>query len=181
MSTTTTTTEIKTALPADFFGEIEDAVCWIKAMKAYFLVNPSIYTTDNAKSVTLLNTMSKGWGCNFSETWLDILANANMKTADKTFEKVTEAFSSMFYLYHQAETARDKLNNLRQVAIRKDNGFQTYLSAFQNLVVQFQEEDTPEVWRLFAEGLDIQITTTIYSMEKILHTLKGWIDRKSVV
>ena len=75
------------------------------------------------------------------------------------------------------EMARDKLNHLKQVVTRKDNGFQTYLSAFRNLVVQSQAGDTPEIQRLFAEGLDIQIATMTYSMEKVPDTLKGWMDK----
>ena len=111
------------------------------------------------------------------ETWLDILADVNVKTTDKTFNKVTEAFASMFYPCHWAEMARDKLNNLKQVGTRKDNEFQTYLSAFQNLVAQSQAGDTPEVQRLFAKGLDIQIATIIYSMEKVPDILKEWMDK----
>lgn len=61
-------------------------------MKAYFKVNLSTYTSDDAKSVTLLNKMSKGQEGHFAETWLDILANSNAKSADKIFEKVMEAF-----------------------------------------------------------------------------------------
>ena len=72
----------------------------MKAMKAYFKVNPSIYTSDDAKLVTMLNKMSKGQGGNFAETWLDILADASVQASDKTFDKVTEAFASMFYPYH---------------------------------------------------------------------------------
>ena len=41
--------------------------------------------------------MSKRQGGHFAEIWLDILADANVKTVDKTFNKVTEAFASMFY------------------------------------------------------------------------------------
>ena len=146
-------------------------------MKAYFMVNPSTYTSDDAKSVTLLNRMNKGQGGPFAETWLDALADPKVKMADKTFEKVTEAFASTFYPYHRAETARDELNNLRQVMKRKDNRFQTYLSIFQNLIVQSQAGDTPEVQRLFTQGLDVQIATMIYSMEKVPDTLKGWMEK----
>ena len=80
--------------------------------------------------------MSKGQGGHFAEIWLDILADANVKTTDKTFNKVIEAFTEMFYPYHQAEMARDKLNNLKQVMTRRDDRFQTYLLVFQNLIVQ---------------------------------------------
>ena len=77
------------------------------------------------------------------DTWLDILADSNVKAADKDFDKVKEAFAAIFYPYHQAETARDELNNLRQIVTQKDIGFQTYLSKFQNLVAQSQAGDTP--------------------------------------
>ena len=177
MSTTTSTIEVKAALPADFSGETEDAILWINAMEAYFQVNLSIYTTDDAKSVTMLNKMSQGWGCYFADTWLYILADSNVKAADKDFDHVKQAFADMFYPYHWVETARDELNNLKQVATWKDNGFQTYLSKFQNLVAQSQAGDTPEVQSLFAEGLDIQITTMIYSMEKVPDTLKAWMNK----
>ena len=50
---------------------------------------------------------------------------------------------------------------------KKDDEFQQYLSKFQNLVVQSQAGDILKVLRLFAEGLDIQIATMIYSMEKV--------------
>ena len=166
MSTTTSTAEIKAAFPADFSGEIKDAVRWLKAMEAYFWVNPSTYTTDDAKLVTLLNKMSQGQGRHFVDTWLDILANSTIKATDKDFNKVKEAF-----------TAKDELNNLRQTMTRKDNGFQTYLSKFQNSVVQSQAGDTSKVRRLFAKGLDIQIATMIYSMEKVPDTLNTWMNK----
>ena len=110
-------------------------------------------------------------------TWLRALADSNIKAADRDFDHVKQAFTNMFYPYHQEEMARDELNNLKQFATRKDDGFQTYLSKFQYLVAQSQAGDTPEVRRLFAEGLDIQIATMIYSMEKVPTTLKAWMDK----
>ena len=83
----------------------------------------------------------------------------------------------MFYPYHLEETTRDELNNLKQVATRKDNNFQTYLSKFQYLANQSQAGDTPQVRRLFANGLDPQIATMIYSMEKVPDSLKAWINK----
>ena len=146
-------------------------------MEAYFQINPPTYTTDHTKSVTLLNRMSKGQGKYFADTWLHILADTNIKAADKDFDHMKQAFADMFYPYHLDEMARNKLEALKQVATWKDDGFQTYLFKFQYLVVQSQAGDTPVVWRLFAEGLDIQITTMIYSMEKVLTTLKAWMEK----
>ena len=83
----------------------------------------------------------------------------------------------MFYPYHADETARNEPKALKQVTTQKDNSFQTYLSKFQYLVAQSQAGDTPVIQRLFAEGLDIQITTMIYSMEKVPTTLKAWMEK----
>ena len=85
-------------------------------MEAYFRINPSTYTTDDTKSVTLLNRMGKGRGKYFADTLLHILADANVKTADKDFDHVKQAFANMFYPYHADETARDELEALKQVA-----------------------------------------------------------------
>ena len=114
-------------------------------MEAYFRVNPSTFITDNVKSVTLLNRMSKGQGKYFSDTWLHILADANVKASDKDFDHVKKAFANMFYAYHVDETARDELEALKQVATQKDDSFQTYLSKFQYLVAQFQAGDTSAI------------------------------------
>ena len=85
-------------------------------MEVYFWINPSTYATDDAKSVTLLNRMGKGCGKYFADTWLRILADANIKAVDKDFDHVKQAFADMFYPYHVDETARDKLKALKQVA-----------------------------------------------------------------
>ena len=114
-------------------------------MEAYFRINPFTYATDDAKSVTLLNRMGKGQGCYFADICLRILADSNVKAADKDFDHVKQAFADMFYPYHMDETARDELEALKQVATRKDDGFQTYLSKFQYLVAQAQAGDTPAV------------------------------------
>ena len=146
-------------------------------MEAYFRINPSTYATDDTKLVTLLNRMGKGQGKYFADTWLRILADANVKAVDKDFDHVKQAFADMFYPYHTDEMARDELEALKQVATQKDDGFQTYLSKFQYLVAQSQAGDTPVIRRLFTEGLDIQLATMIYSMEKVPTTLKAWMEK----
>ena len=146
-------------------------------MEAYFWVNPSTFANDDDKSITLLNRMGKGWGKYFADIWLHILADKNVKPADKDFNIVKQAFANMFYPFHVDETARDELEALKQTATQKDDGFQTYLSKFQYLVAQSQAGDTPTICRLFTKGLDIQITTMIYSMEKVPTTLKAWMEK----
>ena len=102
-------------------------------MKAYFKVHPSTYTSNDAKSVTMLNKMRQGQGCHFVETWLDILADTKVQTADKTFDKVMEAFASMFYLYNWTEMARDELNTLKQVVTAFNNTSPNFRISLLNL------------------------------------------------
>ena len=125
----------------------------------------------------MLNKMNQGCGKYFAGVWLKKLADLTVQVADKDWKTIKKAFGDMFYPYHLEKTTRDDLNNLRQVATRKDNGFQTYLSKFQYLVDQFQAGDTPEVRRLFTNGLDPQIATMIYSMEKVPNSLKTWMNK----
>ena len=114
-------------------------------MEVYFQVNPSTFTTDDIKSVTLLNSMGKGRGKYFADTWLRILADANVKAADKDFDHIKKAFADMFYPYHADEMAKDELEALKQISTRKDDGFQTYLSKFQYLVAQSNAGNTPVI------------------------------------
>lgn len=162
MSTITRTTELKAALPADFSGESKDTVQWMKAMKAYFSINPSIYIDDNNKIMTMLNKMSKGQEGHF---------------ADKTFDKLAESFTSTFYPYNIVETTRDDLYALRQKENKDDDGFQDYITKFQNLAAQVQMEDTKEVHVWLATGLDFQLTTMIFSMEEVPEIFQGYIDK----
>ena len=95
----------------------------MKAMKAYFAINPTTYATDDVKTITMPNKMSKGWGDYFSETWYDKVADPAIKAANKTFDKIAEAFTSMFYPYNHVETVKDKLNLLWQIKTKADNSF----------------------------------------------------------
>ena len=121
--------------------------------------------------------MNQGHRKYFTGVWLKKLADPKVQTADKDWKTIKKAFEDMFYPYHLEETARDKLNDLRQTPTRKDDGFQTYLSKFQYLADQSQAGDTLEVRRLFANGLDPQLSTMIYSMEKVPDTLKAWMGK----
>ena len=56
----TATPELKAALLADFSGEPANAMRWMKAISTYFLINTSIYNTDERKITLALNKMSKG-------------------------------------------------------------------------------------------------------------------------
>ena len=52
--------EFKAALPTNFSSKSSDVSQWIKAMKAYFAINPTLYSADNDKIMMTLNKMSEG-------------------------------------------------------------------------------------------------------------------------
>ena len=67
---TATPSEIKTALPAPFSGKTSEASRWLKAMDAYFLINPGVYSSDELKLTLILSKMGTGKGIAFSKKWM---------------------------------------------------------------------------------------------------------------
>ena len=107
-------------------------------MKVYFFINSSIYTSDTDKVMTTLNKMSKGHGVSFSEMWHDRMADTSVANTEKTFDKFALNFESTFFPYNTKATARFELTKLAQKSFKRpdgivDDGFQKYITNFQNL------------------------------------------------
>ena len=119
---TTKTTELKAALPADFSGKSSDAPRWSKAMKAYFAINPTLYTSDNDKIMTMLNKMSDGRGASFAEMWYDKMADYAVSSSQKTFDKFTKDFEETFFPFDTKATARLELSKLTQRSFKREEG-----------------------------------------------------------
>jgi hypothetical protein len=142
----TKTVELKAALPADFSREPTEAMGWIKARKAYFVLNSAIYTTDNDQVMTTLNKMSKGRGVSFSDMWYDRMANTNIASSEKTFTKFQENFESTFFPFETQATSQYELSKLVQKSFKcpdgiYDDGFQKYITNIQNLTSEAQISD----------------------------------------
>ena len=177
----TKATELKVA----FSGEPSDAVRWIKAMKAYFSINSSIYTSDTDKVKTTLNKMSKGHGVSFSEMWYDKMADTSIANSEKTFDKFTSNFESTFFPYDTKSTARFELTKLTQRLFKRpdgvmDDGFQKYITDFQNLASKAGISDDVTLIDQFSLGLDQQLATMILSMSLIPTTVTKWIEQAKV-
>ena len=91
-------TEFKAGLPEDFSGKNDDAMCWLLAMKAYFIINERLYTKDATTILIFLNKLSKGRGATFAEGWSMKLANPAIPDSKKTFKKLCKAFEEAFIL-----------------------------------------------------------------------------------
>jgi hypothetical protein len=177
-----TKTELKAALPADFSGEPADAMRWIKAMKAYFVLNASIYPTDDKQVITTLNKMSKGRGVSFSDMWYDRMLNSSISASEKTFAKFKENFESTFFPFDTQATSRYELFKLVQKTFKRpdgiyDDGFQKYITDFQNLASKAQISDERTLCDQFSVGLDNQITMMILSMSSPPMTLAKWVEQ----
>ena len=170
------------ALPADFSGEPADAMRWMKAISAYFHINASIYNTDERKITLALNKMSKGQGVPFSEMWYDKLANTAIAGTEKTFEKFIENFNTTFFPFDTKATARFELTKLAQKSFKRsdgitDDGFQKYITDFQNLSARAGITDEVTLIDQFSLGLDQQLATMILSMATIPTTVAAWIEQ----
>ena len=97
-ATTAPKGEIKAALLADFLGKPLNASQWIKAMKAYFSINPQIYHDDEIKTTIILSKLSIRKGIPFSEIWYDKMENAVIKQADKDLTHFIKDFEKNFSL-----------------------------------------------------------------------------------
>ena len=155
----TTTPELKAALPADFSREPADAMHWMKAIKAYFLINVSLYNTDEQKITTALNKMSKGRGVPFSKMWYDKMANTAIAGTKKTFDKFIENFNSTFFPFDTKATAHFELTKLAQKSFKcpdgiTDDRFQKYITDFQNLSARAGITDEVTLIDQFSLGLD---------------------------
>ena len=126
--------------------------------------------------------MSEGQGANFAEMWYDKLVDPNIPNTEKTFKKFTQNFESTFYPFDTKATARLDLSKLIQRSTKRpdgtfDDGFQQYITDFQNLSCKAGITDNITLIDQFSLGLDQRITTMILSMSFIPTTNKDWIDR----
>ena len=175
------TAELKATLPADFSGKNNDATQWIKAMKAYFTLNVTLYSSDAAKIMTTLNKMSSGRGAPYAKTWYDKMADTSITNSEKTFDKFTLDFKSTFYPFDAKVTTYNELLSLRQKSFKEKNGdindsFQQYITDFRNLSMKAGMKEEFPLISQFSLRLDQKIADMILSMFSVPTTIKGWID-----
>ena len=155
------------------------------AMKAYFTLNSTLYSSNAAKIMTTLNKMSSRGGAPYAETWYDKMADTSIANSKKTFNKFTLDFKSMFYPFNTQVTAHNKLLVLRQTSFKEKNGetnnrFQQYITNFQNFSMKSGIKEELSLISQFSLGLDQKITSMILSMTPIPTTVKGWINQAKI-
>ena len=151
-------------------------------MDAYFLINSSIYSSDELKLALILSKMGTGKGIAFSEKWYDKLQNTALKPEDKTLAKFVEDYNENFNPLDAKVWARRDLSKLVQKPGKDEDGtpndgFQEFINEFKNLSTKAQFEDKLTAVTQFSTGLDRQISTMILSMQDPPDTLEGWIAK----
>ena len=179
---TATLSEIKTALPGTFSAKPWEASRWLKAMNAYFSINPKVYHSDELKIALILSKMDVGKGVAFSKKWYDRMANTSIKPKEKTLAEFTKDYNQNFNPFNTKLKARWDLSKLVQ-KLGKDedgtpnDGFQEYINKFENLSTKAQVEDKFTAVTQFSAGLNQQLSTMILSMASPPDDLPGWIKK----
>ena len=91
-------------------------------MKAYFVLNTTLYSSDATKIMTTLNKMSRGRGAPYAETWYDKMADTSIANSEKTFDKFTQDIESTFYPFNTKVIVHSSLLTLRQTSFKEKNG-----------------------------------------------------------
>ena len=132
--------------------------------------------------MTTLNKMSKDRGIDFSEMWYDRMSNATIDVKEKIFNKFAENFETTFYPFDIKATAHSNLAKLAQKTFREEDGtfndgFQKFITNFQNLAAKAGISDETTLIDHFSLGINQQIATMILSMSTIPTTLNEWIEK----
>ena len=135
--------------------------------------------------MTTLNKMSSGRGAPYAKTWYNRMADTSITNSEKTFDKFTLDFESTFYPFDTQVTTHNKLLALRQMSFKEkngetNNGFQQYITNFQNLSMKSGMKEELSLISQFSLGLDQKITSMILSMSPIPTMVKGWIDQAKI-
>jgi hypothetical protein len=110
------------------------------------------------------------------------MANTNIASSEKTFAKFQENSESTFFPFDTQATSRYELSKLTQNSFKRpdaihDDGFQKYITDFQNLASKAQISDERTLCNQFSVRLDNQITTMILSMSSPPTTITKWVEQ----
>ena len=113
------------------------------------------------------------------------MVDTSITNTEKTFNKFTSNFKSTFFPYDIKATACFELTKLTQKSFKRpdgvmDDGFQKYITNFQNLASKAGITDDIILIDQSFLGLDQQLSTMILSMPFIPTTIAQWIEKAKV-
>ena len=110
------------------------------------------------------------------------MADTAIANTEKTFDKFASNFESTFFPYDTKATARFELTKLAQKSFKRpdgimDDGFQKYITDFQNLASKAGISDDVTLIDQFSLGLDQQLATMILLMSLIPITVQNGLNK----
>ena len=110
------------------------------------------------------------------------MADISIPNNQKTFKKFAENFKTTFYPFNTKATAHLDLSKLIQKTIRcpdgtTDDGFQQYITDFQNLASKAGITDDINLINQFFLEVDQRLAIMILSMSTIPITINKWIEK----
>ena len=174
-------TEYKAGLPEDFSGRNNDAMCWLLAMKAYFVVNARVYMDEKITVLTFLNKLSKGRGATFTEGWYMKLANPAIPDSEKSFKKVCNAFEEAFVPKDIKDRAHQMVYSLRMSQFDRD--FDEYSTTFKLAQVCSGVDDDSILVDTLQQGVTQQLAVMMTTaalptgQEKTGWPWEQWLDK----
>ena len=173
-------TKFKAGLPEDFSGKNDDAMCWLLAMKAYFIMNSEVYKDDSTTVLIFLNKLSKGRGGTFAKGWYLKLANQAIPESEKTFKKLCKAFEEAFIPKDIKDQAHQTIYSLNMDQFNRD--FNEYSTAFKLAQAHSGVDDDSILMDALQQGvtnqLAIMMTATALpdGQEKTDWKWEQWLD-----
>ena len=172
-------TEFKAGLPEDFSGKNDNAMRWLLAMKAYFVINKRVYTEDATTVLIFLNKLSKGRGATFSEGWYMKLANPGIPDSEKTFKKLCKAFEEAFVLKDLKDRACQTVYSLNMDQFNGD--FDKYSTAFKLAQARCGVDDNSILIDALQQGvtqqLAVMMTTVALPDGQTSWKWEQWLDK----
>ena len=113
------------------------------------------------------------------------MVDNTVPNAEKTFDKFVEDFESTFYPFDTKITTHNQLRALRQRSFKEkdgstNDGFQQYITDFQNLSMKAGTKDKFNLISQFSLGLDQKHSEMILSMSLVPTIIKGWVDQSKI-
>ena len=174
-------TEFKAGLPEDFSGKNDNTTHWLLAMKAYFVMNSTVYMEDATTVLIFLNKMSKGRGGTFTKGWSLKLANPAILDSEKTFKKICKAFEEAFILKDIKDQACQTVYSLSMDQFNRY--FDEYSTAFKLAQAHSRVDDdsilVDALQRGVTQQLAIMMTAAALpdSQEKTSWKWEQWLDK----
>lgn len=160
--------ELKAGSPTDYDGNTDDAQRWLYSLKTYFLINPTVYCSEQIMVSVALSLMTK----NSAKAWADNFYREAFSTNPPKFGTFAE-FEKGFNLAFQP--VDKQVNALTEIAeLRMGNNVTDYISKFKTLATIANIKEGVTLSHFFEKGLNPSLREAIYRKETLPDTIEKW-------